>query len=58
MEKEGAPKKGERMRIYLSCEKACITIGKLIFEEGYSVHVGKITENGKRSQFFLEYWKE
>lgn len=59
MEKEEKPKKSDYHRIPFSSEKACYEIGQRIFLEGYAVHVGKEpTEKGKRSQFYLEIWKE
>lgn len=48
-----------RIRLYLSSDKACIQIGQILFAEGYSVSRGKETRNGKsRTYWFIEYWKE
>lgn len=48
-----------RTRLYLSSDKACITIGQLLFAEGYSVARGKEQQAGRtRVQYYVEYWKE
>lgn len=49
----------ERVRVYLSSEKACIEFGKMFIAEGFCVHIGKELAPGtKRSRAYLEYWKE
>ena len=48
-----------RTRLYLTSDKACIAIGKLLFEEGYSVSKGKEVKPGRsRTYWYVEYWKE
>ena len=48
-----------RTRLYLSSDKACITIGQLLFAEGYSVSKGKEVLPGKtKATYYIEYWKE
>lgn len=48
-----------RTKLYLTSDKMCITIGQLLFAEGYSVSRGKEQKAGKtRAQYYVEYWKE
>ena len=48
-----------RTRLYLTSDKMCITIGQLLFAEGYNVARGKELKPGKTTkQFYIEYWKE
>lgn len=48
-----------KIRLYLSSDKACIQIGQMLFAEGYSVSRGKEQKAGRtRTYWFVEYWKE
>ena len=48
-----------RTRLYLTSDKMCITIGQLLFAEGYNVSRGKEQKAGRtRVQYYVEYWKE
>lgn len=48
-----------RVRLYLSSDKACITIGQLLFAEGYNVAKGKEIKQGKtKTYWYVEYWRE
>lgn len=47
-----------RTRLYLSSDKACITIGQLLFAEGYSVSKGKEKKQGSsKVVYYIEYWR-
>lgn len=48
-----------RVRLYLSSDKMCITIGQLLFAEGYNVAKGKEQKQGRtRVSYYVDYWKE
>lgn len=48
-----------RTKLYLTTEKSCKTIAKLLVDEDYCVRVGKEQKAGRsRVSWFVEYWKE